>query len=141
MRVRRGAAAFVPGEGGLPTLRIEARLLADLPRGWEGRGAGSYVDRTYADRLGWREIVLHGGPGVAVAQSTAPATDLSNALRAYPEDALASPLDRREATFTLAPGNGSAAGDTAGRAAGRVQRTPPVAARPTGSPRCSRPTD
>ncbi len=121
LRVHERSAAFLPGQGGLPTLRIEARLLADLPQGWEDHGTGSYADRTYAERPGWREIVIQGGRGVAVAQATAPAVDLSNELRAYPEDALASPPDRREATFALAPGSGSAAGDTAGRAAGRVK--------------------
>ena len=32
---------------------------------------------------------------------------MSNELRSYPQDMLSSPLDVREASFTLAPGNGS----------------------------------
>ena len=72
--------------GGLPTLRIEARLLADLPNDWEEHDAGYYTDRNYEDRIGWREIVVRGGPGVAIENSTAPSADASNELRSYPQD-------------------------------------------------------
>jgi nickel/cobalt exporter len=116
LRVLDRSATYRPGQGGLPTLRIEARLLADLPEDWEEHGAGFYTDRSYGDRPGWREIVVQGGPGVAVESSTAPSTDVSNELRSYPQDYLSSPLDQREARFTLAPGNGRAAGDAAGQA-------------------------
>jgi nickel/cobalt transporter (NicO) family protein len=116
MRVLDSSAVYRSGQGGLPTLRIEARLLADLPEEWEEHGAGSYTDRSYGDRLGWREIVVQGGPGVAVEGSTAPSTDVSNELRSYPQDYLSSPPDRREVRFTLAPGNGRAAGDAVGLA-------------------------
>jgi nickel/cobalt transporter (NicO) family protein len=50
--------------------------------------------------------VVRGGPGVAIENSTAPSADTSNELRSYPQDSLSSPLDVREARFTLAPGNG-----------------------------------
>ena len=61
------AAALVPGQGGLPTLRLDLHLSAPLPEGWQREGVGGYVDRNYNDRLGWREIVIQGGPGVAIA--------------------------------------------------------------------------
>ncbi len=115
------SVAYRPGQGGLPTLRIEARLLADLPEDWEDNGAGYYTDRNYEDRLGWREIVVRGGPGVAVEDSTAPKDGVSDELRSYPQDSLSSPLDRREAEFVLVPGDGTAAGDTAGQAARDVR--------------------
>jgi nickel/cobalt transporter (NicO) family protein len=121
LRVLNRSAAFVPGQGGLPTLRIEANLLADLPEDWEDHGAGYYIDRNYADRLGWREIVIKGGPGISIKRSTAPTTDVSNELRSYPKDMLSSPLDQRRASFTLVSGGGIAAGDTAGRAAESVR--------------------
>jgi nickel/cobalt exporter len=121
LRVLSRSAAFVPGQGGLPTLRIEANLLADLPEHWEDQGAGYYTDRNYEDRLGWRQIVVRGGPGVAIENSTAPANDVSNELRSYPQDMLSSPLDHRRASFTLVSGNAIAAGDTAGRAAESVR--------------------
>jgi nickel/cobalt transporter (NicO) family protein len=40
---------------------------------------------------------------------------VSNELRSYPRDSLSSPLNRREANFTLAPGDGTATGDSGGR--------------------------
>jgi nickel/cobalt transporter (NicO) family protein len=113
LRVLNRSATYRSGKGGLPTLRIEARLLADLPEDWEEHSAGYYTDRNYEDRLGWREIVVQGSPGVAVEGSTAPSTDISNELRSYPQDYLSSPPEQREARFTLAPGNGKAAGDAA----------------------------
>lgn len=121
LTVRERSAVVLPGQGELPILRVEARLLADLPKGWQGTGTASYTDQNYRDRLGWREIVIRGGPGIAIENSSAPAVDLSNELRQYPEDMLASPLARSEATFTLVPGNGPGANDTSGQAAERVQ--------------------
>ena len=121
LRVLDRSAAFVPGQGGLPTLRIEANLRADLPESWSNGGvAGSYIDSNYEDRLGWREIVVRGGRGVAVEGSSVPAAGVSNELRSYPQDSLSSPLNHREATFKLLPG-GAGAGDTAGQAAESVK--------------------
>lgn len=121
LRVLGSSAAYKPGQGGLPTLRIEARLLADLPNNWEDDGAGYYTDRNYENRLGWREIVVRGGSGVAVENSTVSSAGVSDELRSYPQDALSSPLDQREARFTLVPGDGAVVGDTAGRAAEDVR--------------------
>ncbi len=118
LRVLDSSATYRPGQGGLPILRLQTNLLADLPKNWEDNGAGYYTDRNYEDRLGWREIVIQGGPGVAIKNSTAPSAGVSNELRKYPSDMLSSPLDIREAKFTLVPGDGSAANDTAGQAAG-----------------------
>ncbi len=49
-----------------------------------------------------------------------PAKDVSDELRSYPKDMLSSPLDVSEATFTLAPGDGSVGNDTAGRTVEQV---------------------
>jgi ABC-type nickel/cobalt efflux system permease component RcnA len=117
LRVLDSSAEYRPGQGGLPILRIEARLLADLPKDWEDHGAGHYTDRTYENRLGWREIVVKGGPGVAIKGSTAPSSGVSDELRKYPSDMLSSPLDVREATFKLVPGEGSVADGPVGEAA------------------------
>jgi nickel/cobalt exporter len=113
----------LPGEGGLSILRIDALFTSALPDGWQADGLGGYTDRNYQDRLGWREVVVQGGPGVAIDSSTASETDISNELRAYPEDALSSPLNQSEATFTLVPGDGTLAtrAETAAGAAERVR--------------------
>jgi ABC-type nickel/cobalt efflux system permease component RcnA len=120
LRVVDRSAKFVAGQEGLPTLRIEAGLLAELPNDWEEYATSFYTDRNYEDRLGWREIVVKGGPGVVIENSTVPSVDASNELRSYPQDSLSSPLDAREARFTLARGNGTTVSDTAGRVTQRV---------------------
>jgi nickel/cobalt transporter (NicO) family protein len=112
------SAEYRPGQGGLPTLRVETHLLADLPKDW--RGEAHYADQAYANRLGWREIVVRGGPEVAIRNSTVQVNSVSNELRSYPRDMLSSPPDVREASFTLAPGDGSVHNDAAGRTAERV---------------------
>jgi nickel/cobalt transporter (NicO) family protein len=115
--------AMLPGEGGLPILRIDAAFASALPDGWQDDGFGGYTDRNYQDRLGWREVVVQGGPGVVIESSTASQTDISNELRTYPEDALSSPLDVSEATFTIEPGDGTpvSRSETAADAAVRVR--------------------
>jgi nickel/cobalt exporter len=119
LRLLDRSAQYRPGQGGLPTLRIEAHLLAKLPRDWKGKAY--YSDRTYENRIGWREIVVRGGEGISVRHSTVPAKGVSDELRSYPKDMLASPLDVRRATFTLAPGEGPVSTDTtAGRTAEQV---------------------
>lgn len=133
LEVLERSAAYRPGQGGLPTLRIEARLVAELPEDWEEEGAGYYTDRNYEERVGWREIVVRGGPGISVEDSTASAaTGVSDELRSYPQDMLSSPLDQREAEFTLVPGDGApddgaaadAADDTASKASEDVTTSP-----------------
>jgi ABC-type nickel/cobalt efflux system permease component RcnA len=112
-RVMDSSAAYRPGQGGLPILRVEARLLADLPEGWQEHGSGRYADSNFRDHLGWREIVVKGGHGISTKDSTVPSSGVSDELRKYPQDMLSSPLDVREARFTLIPGGGPAAGDAA----------------------------
>src|SRR4029079_3934234 len=120
------AASLQPGPG-LPTLRLEAHFSAQLPDGWQQDGLGGYTARNYSYRLGWRELVIQGGPGVKIAQSSASQTDISDELRSYPVDFLSSPLDESEATFTLAPGNGVVAAntDTAAQASRRIKASNP----------------
>ena len=113
LRVLDSSAAYGPGQGGLPILRVEARLLANLPEGWQENGSGHYADRNYRDHLGWREIVVRGGQGISIKDSTAPSSGVSDELRTYPQDMLSSPLDVREARFTVVPGGGPAAEDPA----------------------------
>jgi nickel/cobalt transporter (NicO) family protein len=94
--------AFPPGAGGLKTTRLEVRLRAevDKPR------RVSLKDDTFGGRVGWKAIVAAPGEGTAV-RTSAPSGDPTNGLRRYPEDLLTSPLDRREASFSVAPGDGS----------------------------------
>jgi nickel/cobalt exporter len=86
------ALAHPRGAGGLRTTRLEVIFRA--PR----IDAGARVDlrdTTYADRIGWKEIVVGDAPS------------RSRELRAYPKDLLSSPLDITHVAATLSPNQSS----------------------------------
>ncbi len=94
--------SFPAGAGGLKTTRLELPLRAavDSPRRVELR------DGTFPGRVGWKAVVSAPGEGTAV-RTGAPSGDPTQGLRRYPQSLLTSPLDRREATFRVAPGDGT----------------------------------
>ena len=91
---------FRPGQAELPILRLEATFSASIP----GSGSIEYRDSNYPDRIGWKEITVKSTDGVAIADSSVPASSVSDELQAYPSDLLSSPLDVTEATFGFHPG-------------------------------------
>ena len=99
---------FPPGAGGVPTMRVvcEYRATSSSPLA-DGR-AISFADTSYAERIGWREIVVLGDGttiGAATPGATPPASaDVSTRLTAYPKELLTQPLDIRSAAFTVAAG-------------------------------------
>jgi nickel/cobalt exporter len=94
--------SFPTGQAGLRTTRFEQPLRAAIrdPRRVELR------DDTFPDRVGWKAIVAAPGEGTAV-RTSAPSGDPTGGLRRYPVDLLSSPLDRRDAMFSVKPGDGS----------------------------------
>jgi ABC-type nickel/cobalt efflux system permease component RcnA len=99
---------FPQGQGGLLTLRLSIRFAAPLPESqptWQAE----YRDDNYVERLGWQEIVVQAAPGIAILESTAPAQDLSQELRNYPQDLLQSPLSIQSASFRFEPQTTAAA--------------------------------
>ena len=94
--------SFPPGQGGLPTLRISLLLLGQLQTNQQAERNLYYRDDNYARRLGWKEIVVKPGEGVALLRSTVPQHDKSDELRTYPQDMLNSPPNQREARSTFA---------------------------------------
>lgn len=119
------AIDLLPGEQGLPVLRAEVVFEAGLPADWEGE-EGFYADRTYEGRPGWREIVVRGGPGVFVADSTVPETGLTDTLRSYPDDLVDDPLAVTEAAFRLAEGDGTVEDSPVAGVAGRSDSVPGI---------------
>jgi ABC-type nickel/cobalt efflux system permease component RcnA len=83
------ALAHPLGAGGLHTTRLEVVLAG--PR-IDGSTALAYHDANYADRIGWKEVVLG-----------AHTRSRSDELRAYPKDMLASPLAVTSAGATVRP--------------------------------------
>ena len=88
-----------PGAGGLPTLRFEA-----IYRASRGGGSISFADRTFASRIGWREITVAARDGARLVAASVPTTSRSDELRAYPQSLLRSPLDVRTATARYVAG-------------------------------------
>ena len=99
------SARFRPGQGGLDILRLEAAFAGPAPA--EGRLA--FADTNDSDRIGWREVTAVGADGTALASSSVPARSVSNALLAYPQDLLSSPLDVTRATVSFRPGSSAVA--------------------------------
>ena len=93
--------SFPPGAGGLDTTRLEVQLRAAV----ESPRRVRLADTSFEDRVGWRAIVAAPGDDTAVRTQT-PSGDPTNGLRRYPDDLLNSPLDRREASFSVTAGDG-----------------------------------
>ena len=83
------ALAHPAGAGGLKTTRLETVLGG--PR-LVGPSNLTYRDTNYADRIGWKEII--------VGRARSP----SDELRAYPKDLLSSPLQLTHVQTRLVPG-------------------------------------
>lgn len=108
LELTEAGLTFPPGVGGLSTMRsvcgFETALAVPL-------GAGSQVvfaDRSFSERLGWREIVVQGS-GVTLAATAADdgalrTTSPSNRLTAYPTDLLTQALADTEVAVVAAPG-------------------------------------
>jgi nickel/cobalt transporter (NicO) family protein len=95
--------SFPSGAGGLSTMRLECRLEADVALQPARRTTIAFEDRSYPDRIGWREIVAF-GDGVAVTSDALPASSPSKRLTTYPADLVSQPLDIRSATVVAVAG-------------------------------------
>ena len=123
LRLLPGALSLTQpaGAGGLPTVRMEATYVADVPGVPSGEAPVDVVFRDDTDptRIGWREIVARpvadgaaAGAGAArIVGSSVPATDVTDELRTYPEDLLSSPLNVRAARLSFVTA-AAASGDT-----------------------------
>lgn len=108
-----GALEFPAGQAGLPTMRLTLQYRAVLPAG--SNGMMTFRNDTYADRLGWQEIVVTGAEGISLANSNAPTESVSDELREYPEALLQEPLEMKEVSFEIAAAPGGTADATEGR--------------------------
>jgi nickel/cobalt transporter (NicO) family protein len=95
--------SFPPGAGGLSTLRLECPFTAALPTAISGTTTLTFSDTSFAERIGWREIVAT-ADGTMLDTHGLPGTSPSQKLTAYPADMIAQPLDIRSATIGVRPG-------------------------------------
>jgi nickel/cobalt exporter len=109
LHLEQRSLSFPDGQGGLPTMRLEATYSAELQT-----DPSALVDLTYRDdndptRIGWREIVARpGAAGTELQRSNVPAQDVTDELHKYPDDLLTSPLDVRQAQVGFVPGAAAA---------------------------------
>jgi ABC-type nickel/cobalt efflux system permease component RcnA len=102
-----GALTFPPGAGGLSTLRLVCRYVADTGGGGAATAAIAYELRAYTDRIGWREVVAI-GDHMTLVTSDVPAHSPSRLLTSYPSDPLTSPSDVTRASLTVRAGGSPA---------------------------------
>lgn len=98
LRLQAAGLHLRPGAAGLDTLRLVCELSAPVAvaAGAELR----FEDASYADRLGWREIVVR-GDGMTVDGG---AVDVTDRLTTYPADLLQQPLDARSSAVIVRSG-------------------------------------
>jgi len=84
----RGTIAQRPGQGGLPTTRVELDLVGRAAP----RSTVRVADGTFGGRVGWKAVLAAGQQ------------DPTHGLTAYPEAVLSSPSDVRAATFRVHAG-------------------------------------
>jgi len=98
---------FPTGQAGLPTLR----LVTEWSTPFDAQTAlwqAEYHDTTYADHIGWQEVIVQGSAGAQLESSSVPASDVSQALQTYPDNLLQSPLAVNRASFQFTPVAGAA---------------------------------
>ena len=96
-------ASLPPGQGGLATLRLVCTYEARFEVSISDVTDVAFVDGTFAERIGWREIVVE-ADGVSLRGGDAPTSSLSARLTRYPDDLLAQPLDRSSVAFGVISG-------------------------------------
>jgi nickel/cobalt transporter (NicO) family protein len=108
LSVQEAGLSFPPGAGGLVTMRLVCEYAAALATPASAGTEISFADRSFAERIGWREILLEGdGVNLAgVPAATAPG-GVSQRLTVYPTNLLTQPLDMRSASVLAAPGGPS----------------------------------
>lgn len=91
------------GQGDIHLVRLEAWFANKDPIAANVQHQAAFRDRSDPARIGWREIVVHAGPGATLSDSNVASQDVSDELRSYPDNLLQNPLDQREAhwSFTL----------------------------------------
>ncbi len=96
-----------PGSGGLSTLRVAVRLQTP----WQATDATlTFRPGNYADRLGWKEIVIVSDGSIGFPSGNPYETDRSNGLINYPADPLVDSSNMEHITVRVAPANGPSGG-------------------------------
>src|SRR5690349_10708899 len=100
-RLTAAGLSFPLGVGGLSTMREVCSFEAPLVTAIGDKAVQiGFVDRSFAERTGWREIVAQGsGVTLATSDGDLRAESVSGRLTRYPQDLITSPL--RDESLTL----------------------------------------
>ena len=120
--------SFPAGAGGLPTMRLVCEYVAPFASGLTAATAVTFEDRSFAERIGWREIVVAGDGATINPVGGSSLEGVSTRLTVYPTNLLAQPLNERTLSVVVSPGGAALPAWTA----------PP--SRPSPRPRGSRST-
>jgi nickel/cobalt transporter (NicO) family protein len=93
-----------PGAGGLATMRLEWSLTGTIPPAPTQVRELDFADHNDRTRIGWREIVIDPTAALPIFNSSAYSDSLTDALRAYPEDLLTTPLQESVAHLAFSQG-------------------------------------
>ena len=97
--------AFPPGVGGLSTMREVCSFSVSLASPLAAGSQVAIADRSFSERLGWREVVIEGsGVTVAAANGELRTASVSKRLTLYPTTLLAQALADTEVAVTVTPG-------------------------------------
>jgi ABC-type nickel/cobalt efflux system permease component RcnA len=133
LHLEQRTLSFPEGQGGLPTMRLEAVYSAELKADPGATVELLFRDDSDPNRIGWREIVARpGATGTQISRSSVAADDVTHELRQYPDDLLNSPLNVREARLSFIPGAAKGGGLSVVPVPGVVDTGRPLLALPTG---------
>jgi ABC-type nickel/cobalt efflux system permease component RcnA len=114
--LRAAGLSFPPGAGELVTMRLVCEYTATIAPPIASTRSISFADRSFSERIGWREIVVV-GDGTTVGAAGQPAAPVpagvSNRLTSYPTDLLTQPLDQRTVAVSVVGGGAVLAAWTA----------------------------
>lgn len=100
LALKDSTVEFPPGVGGLATLRLTCLFEGTMPR-VEANQWVEFVDNSYSQRLGWREITVTAREVPIQGEFTA--DSITHRLTEYPTDQLSSPLNQRQIAFEINP--------------------------------------
>lgn len=96
---------FPPGVGGLSTMRLVCGFTTSLDESLAAGSRITYADVAFADRLGWREIVVEAsGVTLAGGDGDPRTTSPSARLTAYPTKVLTEALADTQVSIVVSPG-------------------------------------
>lgn len=96
--------AYRSGQAGLPTTRLECTFVADTDL--SAQRSVAFANSFAPNRVGWHEITAV-GDGSRIQDSPVPTSSVTKGLTVYPVDLLSSPMNVRDASFTILPGSGA----------------------------------